>query len=130
MQPDHLWNILVGTTIMDSATSGYATRVGRRPMTARLKQLLDLRNLPPDAGTEYDRELVKSVRDLAKVLTKGPLLLEEAASIGIGLGVSKELMVCLAAFTEPEAEAEGGGVATDQSAPNARDVMLSSLRVL
>ncbi len=127
MQPDHLWNMLVGTTIMDSAMSGYATRVGRRPMPRRLEELLDLRQLPPDAWTDADRALVASVRDLAKILMNGPLLLKDAAELGIGLGVSKELMVCLAAFAEP---CEAGSVGSDQGVPNARDVMLSSLRVL
>lgn len=127
MQPDHLWNMLVGTTIMDSAMSGYATRVGRRPMPRRLEELLDLRQLPPDAWTDADRALVASVRDLAKILMNGPLLLKDAAELGIGLGVSKELMVCLAAFAEP---CEVASVGSDQPVPNARDVMLSSLRVL
>jgi hypothetical protein len=128
MQPDHLWNILVGTTIMDAATSGYPTRVARRPMTTKLKQLLDLRTCPPETWTAADRELVKSVRELAKILMSGPLLHEETAEIGIGLGVSKELMVCLAAFAEPDEGAQSAG--SPAAASSGRDVMLSRLRVL
>ncbi|ASW03882.1 hypothetical protein [Paraburkholderia aromaticivorans] len=130
MQPEHLWNMLVGTTIMDSATSGYATRVGRRPMPQKLKDLLELRNLPPDSWTDNDRALVESVRGLAKVLMNGPLLQEDVASMGIGLGVSKELMVCLAAFAEPAGAAREGEGGTGRPTQNTRDVMLSSLRVL
>ncbi|GLZ73648.1 MULTISPECIES: hypothetical protein [Burkholderia] len=130
MQPEHLWNMLVGTTIMDSATSGYATRVGRRPMPPRLKELLQLRDLPPDVWTDSDRTLVESVRGLAKVLMNGSLLQEDVASMGIGLGVSKELMVCLAAFAEPGEVAGEGGVGTARPAQNTLDVMLSNIRVL
>ncbi|MDO5947129.1 hypothetical protein [Burkholderia cepacia] len=130
MQPEHLWNMLVGTTIMDSATSGYATRVGRRPMPQKLKDLLELRNLPPDSWTDNDRALVESVCGLAKVLMNGPLLDEDVASMGIGLGVSKELMVCLAAFAEPEEATVEGGDGTGRPTQSTRDVMLSSLRVL
>ncbi|MBU9439121.1 hypothetical protein KTE91_28995 [Burkholderia multivorans] len=130
MQPEHLWNMLVGTTITDSVMSGYATRVGRRPMPQRLKELLDLRNLPPDVWTDNDRALVESVRGLAKVLMNGPLLLEDVASMGIGLGVSKELMVCLAAFAEPGEASVECGAGTNRLTQNARDVMLSNLRVL
>lgn len=130
MQPEHLWNMLVGTTIMDPAMSGYATRVGRRPMPQRLEDLLELRNLPPDRWTDDDRALVESVRGLAKVLMNGPLLMDHVASMGIGLGVSKELMVCLAAFAEPGEATGEGGIGTDRPTQNKRDVMLSNLRVL
>ncbi|ERJ38764.1 hypothetical protein L810_6981 [Burkholderia sp. AU4i] len=99
-------------------------------MPPRLKELLQLRDLPPDVWTDSDRTLVESVRGLAKVLMNGSLLQEEVASMGIGLGVSKELMVCLAAFAEPGEVPGENGVGTARPEQKTLDVMLSNIRVL
>jgi hypothetical protein len=129
MTPHHLWNMLVGTSILDAATGGNPTRVARRAMPQRLQELLALRNQPREKWSDADRAILNSVRDLANVLMSGPLLLNETAEMGIGIGVSKELMVCLAAFSKP---IEGVVEINDESASqqNMHDVMLSSLRVL
>lgn len=126
MQPEHLWNMLVGTvTIEPGSTSVTPTRVTRRPMPQRLAELLAL---PQEQWTTEDRALVSSIRDLAAVLMRGPLLDNEAAGLGIGIGVTKELLVSLAAFAPAVADDTAGG--SGRSASNMRDVMLSSLRVL
>ncbi|MDQ7980305.1 hypothetical protein QYH69_23995 [Paraburkholderia sp. SARCC-3016] len=83
MQPEHLWNMLVGTvTIEPGSTSDAPTRVSRRPMPRRLAELLAV---PDEQWTIGDRALVSSIRDLAGVLMRGPLLDSEAAGLGIGL---------------------------------------------
>jgi hypothetical protein len=126
MKPEHLWNVLVGTTTIDPGlTSGGPTRVTRRAMPQRLAELLAL---PEEQWTPEDRALVTSIRDLAGVLMRGPLLDSEAAGLGIGIGVTKELLVCLAAFS-PRIDHDTAGEA-DQAALYMRDVMLSNLRVL
>jgi hypothetical protein len=126
MQPEHLWNMLVGTvTIEPGSTSDAPTRVSRRPMPRRLAELLAV---PEEQWTTGDRALVSSIRDLAGVLMRGPLLDSEAAGIGIGIGVTKELLVSLAAFAPAVADDTAGD--DGRSAPDMRDVMLSSLRIL
>ncbi|MFC0402968.1 hypothetical protein [Paraburkholderia rhizosphaerae] len=124
MKPEHLWNMLVGTvTIEPATTSGAPTRVTRRAMPQRVAELLAL---PEEQWTAADRALVSSIRDLAGVLMRGPLLDSEAAGFGIGIGVTKELLVCLAAFAPPvDSHATAG-----TTSQNMRDVMLSNLRVL
>jgi hypothetical protein len=106
MQPEHLWNMLVGTvTTEPGSTSDAPTGVSRRPMPRRLAEPLAV---PEEQWTTGDRALVSSIRDLAGVLMRGPLLDSEAAGLGIGIGVTKELLVSLAAFAPAVAEDTAG----------------------
>lgn len=126
MKPDHLWNLLVGTTTIEPSM-GAPTRISRRPMPTRLAELL---SLPEEQWTPDDRLLVHSVRDLASVLMRGPLLQSEGAAMGMGIGVTKELMVCLAAFAQPVAPSNAGAADKAQSHTDSLEAMLSSLKVL
>jgi hypothetical protein len=126
MRPEHLWNMLVGTlTVEPVSTSATPTRITRRPMPQRLAELLAL---PEAQWRTEDHALVSSIRDLAEILMRGPLLDGDAAGLGIGIGVTKELLVALAAFAPADVHDTAGGA--NPAGPNMRDVMLSSLRVL
>ncbi|QMI49932.1 hypothetical protein [Burkholderia sp. MBR-1] len=127
MNPEFLWDLMVGTTTVDPITNGAATKVARRAMPHRLRELL---NLQPEQWKPEDHLMVNTIRDLANVLMRGPLLDPEAAELGFGLGATKELMVCLAAFSQNSGSP--GGVSGEENTltRGRREIMLSRLRIL
>jgi hypothetical protein len=126
MKPNDLWSVLTGTTFVEAGKDSQPTRVLRRGMPQRLRELLET---PEGDWSPEDRNVVQGLREVADALMKTNLLSAHASDLGIGFGVTKEAMVCIAAFATPviKMREQAGGESAER---NMLDHVLANVKVL